>query len=404
MAKKVVKTNKNSKPIEASAEKNFMSKRNIFLIVFGLLIALLIIGLTIKYILNIDFNQLGKSMREGFSHSLGYLWFFLLILYTIINIAYNSLALIPRMKHLGIKVPFYEWILMSITISFLKAVTPANLVSDPYTIFWLRTRGCPTSKATSLTFTNTFLWEAAQICITLPSLIFLTINHYSIMHFSNGNIDPQGISVFVFMWVGFGIDIFGIFIMYLLCTSKRLHYRLSTIFNWFKKKLHMKYHTKEETAEKYKVKAVMKQDFIIFMKDWKGSLIVFLIWFGCEFVSYSAVSWSLNFVQYVNGIPYKVDYWTAFHCANLAFTANKLNFLPGGEGGIQWFLQVLIQSVGHFAKNYSPQNRWSIVTNNGIIVWDAFRNLIPGAIGIIGMIVLTIRQVKQYKKSKSLNL
>jgi uncharacterized membrane protein YbhN (UPF0104 family) len=61
-----------------------------------------------------------------------------------------SVPYMVRLKKLGIKVPLKESILYYLTTAFLSAISPSILLTEPYTMFWLRTRGITTAQATAL--------------------------------------------------------------------------------------------------------------------------------------------------------------------------------------------------------------------------------------------------------------
>lgn len=394
----------NNKMIEEAAnksdkkEKEFFSKKKVLLLLLFVILSVTLLALTIKFILNIDFSKLWSSMSLGFTDSLGPVWFLLLIIYFVWSIFSVFTTIWPRLSKLGYKIPQWEYWLFGLTISFLRATTPA-LFSDPYFIFWLKTKDVPTSRATSILFSNTLFWQIIQFAVTLPSFIMVVINRAPLLS------SPEGISSFTFLCAGIMVDTFSISLMVLMNMSKNIHYTLSRIFNWFKKKLHMKYHTKAEIIDKYKNKATMRRDFVEYMKDWKNTTLIFGSLVIAELFTYFAINWSLIFMsnyQTTSGIiKTSFDFGWGFNSANVTFTANRLNFIaPGGEGSLQFFLSTFLIRLGDFYPKDQPDVVKGVV-NNAILVWRTFASYLPALVGLCGMIALTSVQINRYKKNKN---
>lgn len=403
------KPNPNQKMIEESAEqadnnktKGFFTKKKIILLILFLVLSITLLALTIKFILDINFSKLWSSMSLGFGDKLGVLWFCLLLIYFVWIIFSVFANVMPRLIRLGYKIPQYEYWLFGLTISFFRATTPV-LFSDPYFIFWLKTKGVPTSRATSLLFTNTLFWQIVQFTVTLPSFIMVAINTDKLF------LNPEGISAFSFLCAGIIIDVCCIALMIALNMSKNIHYALSRAFNWFKKKLHMKYHTKEETREKYKNRETIKRDFIDYLKDWRSTLLAFVMLVIGELFTYFAITWALYFMSIydVGGetlLYASFNFGWAFNSANVTFTANRLNFIaPNGEGSLQFFLSTFLIRLGDF--HTSPTDDPTVVkgvVNNAILVWRTFAAYLPAVVGLCGLIGLTSLQVSRYKKNKKI--
>ncbi len=387
--------------VKAAQNKTFFTKKNTFFLILFFVLSIALLVLTIKFILNIDFVALIDSITHGFSEQFGPLWFTLLLIY-FIWIPFSIYAGVwPRLKKLGYHIPQWEYWLFGFTIAFLRATTPP-MFSDPYFIFWLKTKGVPTSRATSVLFSNTLLWQIVQFTVTLPSFIVILVFRENLLN------NPEGLSSFIFLCAGMTIDAFSIAFMFLMNMSKNVHYGLSSVFNWIKKKLHMKYHTKAEVKMKYKDKATLKSEFIEYMKDWKSTAIILGILIFSELILYFAVNWSLYFVKnYVqDGIIYNTSFsfWMTFNCANVTFTANRLNFIaPNGEGSLQFFLSTFLTRVGGFTIDQpieDPKPIVKAVVDNAILVWRIFGSYLPALFGLGTLIALSTIQAKRYKHNK----
>ncbi|XQP55693.1 MAG: hypothetical protein ACOQNY_02695 [Mycoplasmoidaceae bacterium] len=385
--------NKNGK------NKTFFDKKKIFFLILFFVLSIALLALTIVFILDINFVKLFESMKQGFGEELGALWFILLLCYFFF-IGFSIYAGVwPRLAKLGYKIPQWEYWLFGLTISFFRATTPV-MFSDPYFIFWLKTKGVPTSRATSILFSNTLLWQIVQFGVTFPSFVMVLISRDALLT------NPAGMSAFILLCAGIIIDAFSIAFMILLNMSKNIHYFMSRCFNWVKQKLHMQYHTKEETKEKYKNKAVMKEQFIEYMKDWKTTLLILGILIVGELILYFAVNWALFFMSTYNadGQVYNstFNFWQAFNCANVTFTANRLNFIaPNGEGSLQFLLSTFLVELGGFKITPVPGDVKEITTgivNNAILVWRVFGAYLPALFGLGALIGLTTIQARRYKK------
>lgn len=385
--------------------KSPFTKRNIILLILLLAVSITLVILTILLILKIDFSKLFESMSNGFKQQLGWMWFLLLLIFAVYSVFMHYATLWIRIRKWGFKISHWEYWLFATTIAFLKAVMPV-LFSDPYTIFWLKTKGIPTSKCTSLMFSNTLLWQICQFAVSFPSFVMILIFRDKIL------VGWEGYLAFSCLCIGVIIDVFCIAIMTLMCFSKRTHYALSLIFNWFKKKLHMKYHTKSQIADKYKEKATIKRDVIEFFKDWKTTIVIFVVFVINELVLYFAVAWALYFIQHASyeGVTYVVGFnlgW-AFNSAVAALKANRLNFiLPGQEGSIEFLLKRFLLNFGGWqidGPQPIPQPTQEAleqtVATNSILIWRSFNNYFPAVIGMGSMIGLTTQQIVSYKNKK----
>lgn len=399
---------------ETKKDKTPFSRKNIVLLILFIAISIAILAVTIIFVLDIKFNDLFNAIKLGFTTQLGALWFVLLLAYFAYSIAMNYTTLWVRMRKWGCKVSQLEYWLFASAVSFIRAVTPP-LFSDPYTLFWMKTKGIPTSKATSLIFTNTLFWQITQFLVSFPSFVMILISRDLLL----GSWDST--LAFSLLCAGIGIDVICIVFMLLLCMSKTIHYSLSRIFNWFKKKLHMKYHTKAEIAQKYKERATIKRDFIEYLKDWKVSLITLSFFAINEIFVYLAVALSIKFVPFASfsdetlGLStYKVNFdigWV-FNCANATFKANRLNiFIGGGAGTLEWFLSIFLVKMANFnfecisgtAPDPLPTFELAKSTSgNAILIWRTFGAYLPAVVGLPCLIGMTAKQIREYKSKKKL--
>jgi len=412
----VVKEETSSKTIEQASISNedtnkpkaFMTKKRLILTIVFLVISIGFVFITIFPILKINWSLFNQSIGVGFAQSWGFLWLLLIIINAFINLNRNFITIIPRIKKLGCKISYKDYIIYSLTLSFLYCVTPASLVADPYTMFWLKTYGVTTSRATGILFSNSLLWQFSQIIINLPFLVILCIFREPLL------ISAEGKTIFILVWVGVAIDVIGFAVLLALNMSKNFHYVCSRIFNWFKKKFRMKYHTKEETKEKYKKRAVLKQDFINSIKDWKTTLLILFLFMLGEFLGLLAMIWAMSFVQYgiiastSRAITFaKIDFnwgWVLV-CARLSVPANKINILPGQAMGYEAVLLKLLSvysdlKVPVYVPLEQVEPMKQTMVSNAVLTGKLFYGWLPALIGIGCFVSLTVKQNRLAKEGK----
>lgn len=280
------------------------------------------------------------------------------------------------------------------TISFLTAVTPANFITDPYTIFWLKTHGISTSKASALTVCNDLLWEISQLLITLPSLIWI-ITKWSYLFGSQANDVNGGLIVFILMLIGISVNFIALAFMLITGFSRKLHYWIAQIFNRTKKILKLSYHTKQQTYQTYVIEAKLQKEFLSILKLWNTTIITLLIVMINEIYLYFTIILSLQYMSGWNANPFNINtsnWLRIFNIANVTTTANRFVPLPGGELSIEWIMQELMSSkIGGLPENDDTKH----LIDNSIMIWRCWSSYFPAAIGIFGFSSLTISQIKQ---------
>lgn len=386
-------TSKITPTVEEKAEsKSFFTKRNILILVLLTFVSLGLAAVTLFVVFDVEMWQtFFVNIGHGLTVNLGALWLTILICFAIINIAYNMIPIWLRLKHLGVKISWWQWFCFSLTISFLRAVTPANFVYDPYTIFWLKTQGVSTSRGTSIIFSNALMWQSAVLLIHIPSFILILIR--------GGLHNMGGTFLIVLMAIGIAVDAIGVLFMVLLCFSKKAHYIISSLFNWLKKKLHLKYHSKAEIIEKYQNKATLRNEVVEYYKDWATTLVILFVLVAYELTVYFTLSASMALLN-VQDVKYTFDPIYVFHSANMAFNANRLNLIPGFGIGLEASLLIMLRSLGGIQPDVDSEQCKHFVEQS-IVLWRAFFTYIPAVLGLCAFGTLTGIQVHAYKKNKS---
>lgn len=369
--------------------KSFLNTKNIILITLGIILSIVFISLTFIFVLDIKWDALFVQIKNAFTGGrFAGLWLISLLLFLVCRYFFTYIVFTTRLKKIGIKVSFSQKLLYTLTIWFLQGVTPANFVTDPYTVFWLKTQGLPTHKASALVLSTVSIWQLVQIIVTLPSFVFICMEYSSLIE-SKG-----GIYTFWIMVVGLLFDFISLGFLILCMINKHIHMYVSMFFNKIKKILHLKYSTKEEIREKYLVKATLFNDLKVLIKDWKITLYLIFWFLIYEIYIYLLMFFSLKFIGY----DYEMHLWNIFNCANVSITANKMLPIPGGELTIEAFLKLTISSVGGIEPKPTCHNPdTESLINNGVLIWRTFSSYIPMIFGIFGFAILTVKQFLQIK-------
>ena len=188
--------------------KSFLNTKNIILITLGIILSIVFISLTFIFVLDIKWDALFVQIKNAFTGGrFAGLWLISLLLFLVCRYFFTYIVFTTRLKKIGIKVSFSQKLLYTLTIWFLQGVTPANFVTDPYTVFWLKTQGLPTHKASALVLSTVSIWQLVQIIVTLPSFVFICMEYSSLIE-SKG-----GIYTFWIMVVGLLFDFISLFVM-----------------------------------------------------------------------------------------------------------------------------------------------------------------------------------------------
>lgn len=393
----MVKTSKNNyiKPknnsfngidkIDDISKKNFFTKKKIIIFSLFFIITIVLFSCAIIFIFKTNIPLLIIQIKFGLITKGKRIWFLILILYFLIMPIFNVISFWLRVRRIK-KISFIQWFCLAITIDFIKAITPANFIYDPYTVFWMKMNGVPIRKATTIMFINAWQWQLTQILITVPSFIVVIRHGYAMLT------NQLNVSIFSLMIIGLSIDIIGLIIMTLLCLSTNVHYFLSSILNWFKKKFKLKYHTRIEINEKYKNQKVMKRDFYEYLNDYSSTILTFIFVLLEEIFVYSATYFAFAFFLPQN---VEINFMSIFNVANIAYTANKMIPLPGGEFSTQIIMKQLFDVYGGI-KNCRINEKEDYIANS-ILLWKWFNSYLIAFFGFFGFWYLTYDQIKNKK-------
>lgn len=380
---------KKGKTIQDKANTKFLTNKRILIISLGFIITIVLISLTIWKILDVDFANFGKRVSHATSTRPGLLVF--LILFLLIKPIIASVSATVRLIEMGIKVKWYDTLSMCFTLIFLQNITPANLVSDPFSIYWIKSHNVENSRAYCIVATNGLIYQMIQMLVTLPSFCFIAADYQNYKE-----ADATALSFYWLMVVGFALDWFILGFFFLTSFSSHFTYVLSLSFNNVKKLLHLQYHTNEEVKQKYLREQKAKKESIEMIKHWKYTIIISLIFFVGEIWTYGAMYVSLQWIAPDNvGLPF----WGIFNCANVAVTACKMFPIPGSQMALDVALKETILISGHVNNQLQPDETGPLVKDS-ILVFRMFSAYIPTLLGIPAFGFLCYLQFKFIKKTK----
>ncbi len=367
-------------------KKSFFTKKKIIIFSVFFLVTILLLTCTIIFVFKTNIFSFMMKIKFGLMISEKRIWFLLLFLYFIIAPIFNVISLWMRVRKI-VKINFIQWFCLMITIDFIKAITPANFVYDPYTIFWMKINGVPIQKAITIMFINTWQWQLTQILITIPSFIIIIKHGYAMLT------NQLNISIFSLMIIGLSIDIIGLIVTTLLCLSTNVHCFLLTTLNWFKKKFKLRYQTKNEIVEIYKRQKIMRKDFYEHINDYSSTIWTFIFVLLEEIYVYSSTYFAFAFFL-PHGV--EINFMGIFNVANVAYTANKMIPLPGGEFSTQLVMKQLFDVYGGI-KNCSLKEKEDYIANS-ILLWKWFNSYLIAFFGFFGFWYLTSKQIKNKNK------
>ncbi len=357
-------------------------KRFIFLCI-SILLTALVLCLTFLYIVKIDSSALLEAIKLCFSNH-RYLWFIPLIFFILFRTFFNYFQFTIKAKKYGVNLTLWDKVSFGTIMSFLFCVTPANLFTDPFAIYFFKKHGLEMYKSVVLTLCCSLLWQLAQIAVTLPSFICLCLRYQELQ------LDVIALGAFWAMTIGFLINIFNVF--FLVFSGLNAHFQIfvSLLFNKILKFFRFKYKTKQEIINKYSYNKQMKIEFASFLKEWKIS--VWLFAFYCFYEIFLYINIWVSLLLITSPDVYIDPLWS-FNSGNVAITANKFIPLPGGEGSIEFFLKTIL-NLKDVIRNIDRKEVETIV-DNGILVWRFFTAYIPAFLGIFGFLHYSFNKNKK---------
>ncbi|MDR0857045.1 MAG: lysylphosphatidylglycerol synthase domain-containing protein [Mycoplasmataceae bacterium] len=278
------------------------------------------------------------------------------------------------------------------TMFVLIPFTPANFITSPYTIWWLKKRGFTTPEAAAQTLVDTLLWQLIQMIISLSSFITIT---YHIVYTKDIEFTSQVEVGYWFIVGGIVMDWVILVFLFVVGFSVHIHLWISLLSNKIKKIMHLSYSTSAETRKKYLEDKVIKNKFKeLLFKDWKITLFVIGAYACWEICTYSLLAGGLELVKADESIS--ISFIKVFDVSNVSNTATKFMPVPGEEGLIQWMMSSLFSS-GYGISGINDHREIKEFTKNGITIWRFFTTYIPLFIGLSYFLIFYIcKAIKKY--------
>lgn len=394
--------------VEQTQVQNFFTKKRIFLISLFFLIVIGLISITIIFVIapDLDLGKLGGSIKGSFNYDPEFAIVLVLLLcfYIFVRAFMNAYPFILRLKQAKIKVKTFDLVIFSFFYSFILMISPSSLLTDPYAVFWLRTKNVSLHKASAITINNDFLSTIVSLILSWPSIIYMGVSGTLGSLLNNGFV---GRFIFIFVFVGMAIDVVVLGFLFAFGFSKRIHMFTSLTFNKIRKIFKMNYLTKSQIVEKYMKEAVMRQEFVWMIKDFKGSLIIFLVTLIGFFYMYMCIYLGMRMVN--NDITCRISFIHVFSAINVANSANKFIPSPSGQGTMEMCLIQMLKNSNAFTKLNNindvggsftweywsqwindPKNTDPIgqqqyidnIVNGSTLIWRIFTTYLPGIVGI----------------------
>lgn len=345
--------------------ENYFTRKRIILFTFLTILILVFIVLFSKFVLDIDFNTLGKLVSSSIKNKESLLWFFLLFIFPIWSSFWRCYMFKIKLKEDNIFVKWYDWLSFGFMGTFINSITPFAMGCEPYNIFWLKSKGVSLRRATIIVSSTFIFGSFSQILITWPSYFYIT-SLYPLLSY-----DIAWKTSFWLATAGLFIDLISIAFFWTLSYSRRVHCFINFILNWFKKKFKMKYKTKDEIKNEFISNAVFKREFLNELKKIKHTIILLLGNLLWNIFYYISLFFSFKFL-YTNT---SIDFWQLFNYVNISVTANNFIPIPGAEGTLQLLLSVFLNKSDVFTDSSS--------ISSAIFIWRLFSSYIPTLIGIL---------------------
>ena len=354
-------------------KERFFTKKRIIIGIFLSIFSITFISLLSIFAFDINFNEIGTLFNKGIENwglSIALVFFFLLFIFTFYSMWAKIFVLKKRLYSTSsIRIKWYEWISFAAVSTFIAVITPFAIGSEPYNIFWFKSKGVPISDISVIVASNGFLNSLSQIIITWPSF-FIIASDYSA--FSSNSF---WLAAFWLGFMGLIFDLLGFLMWGFLGYSRRVHFWVNYIFNFFKKKMKMNYLTKDEIYEKFRTNAIFKKQFVSLFKDYKITSMVIIIGLFWNIFFYSTLLLAFLLIQ---DRSIHMDYFNLFNYVNVATTANNWVPIPGGEGTLQMLLTWFI-TPDMIASNpgLPADTDWTTFSNSGIFIWKFATSYIP---------------------------
>lgn len=364
----------------------FSKKKLFFFLIFGLIFIGMIFFTFYYTDINIPkiFSLLSKSAKEN---KIIILYIILIISYQFVKSFYNTIYIRPRLMKYGVHISTFEYIFLYIKVFVINCITPFATGSEPYTIYWMVSRGATIKQANTITVTSGIANSISDILVTIPSFIYISTDYNNIINSFSGSV------VYWFIVVGLIVNIMVLLITFLLGLSKRIHYLISLFSNFILRKLRKNYLEKDEIYKKYIIEFEFRNSIIEGLKEKKFSIYIFITFVINSFYYYNTLY--LSFISISNDQSFQTieNYFLFFNITNVSITANNFIPIPGSEGTIQLSILSLFNS-------FSDSKADIKIINDSVALWRIFTVYLPLIIYIVFLIGYYSTKFYYMKKEK----
>lgn len=349
-----------------NSSNTFFTPKKIMLISFSFLIFILALAI-VFWKMKINIADLFITIDKSYHYNnIASLYIILILLFPLTKALYIFSYVYPQVKSSGVYISKIEYFFLFTKVLVINGITPFSTGSEPYTIYWLTSRGVDIKTANTITVTNGFLVTITEILITIPSFVYISTHYQTLVATSSGLV------VYWFIVGGLLVNVCVAIFLIIVSFSTKIHFKISMLFNLVLKKLKLPHLNKNEIVIKYMVEESFKKEFKKSFK--KKRMVLFVV---ATYTFMTLYYYNTLYMSFLVSYPYNnvlggtYNYFMFFNIANVSLTANAFIPIPGGEGTVQVANAELLKIfVGHeFVNNQ--------LINNSISIWRIGTNYIP---------------------------
>lgn len=377
----------NKKIYYQNITEKFFTKKKIILTIIFIIVFLVSIGISF-WGLKIDPIKIWNLFIDTFEkYPLSLLFIFLIILYPITRFLYVISYIRPMMIKNNINLSWLEYLTLFLKVWILNVITPFSSGSEPYVIYWLKSRGLTLNEANRVTIINGFAFGIVEILITIPSFISVSLKYELVTSTTFGTY------LYWFIFAGIIINLIVLSTYIIFGFSSRMQYLLSIISNWILMKFRKKHLTKAEIHNKYITNKDFIKELIITLKDYKYIIPIFISYAFTTIYYYCTLYFSIQSLNL--GVDYSKFFLEIFNSINVGITANNFIPIPGAEGTIQ----VTIISLSNMLNTNLSFDQ--IYINNVVGFWRIMTTYFPLIISLMWCLFYYLMKIYFIKNNLS---
>ncbi|UTS70662.1 lysylphosphatidylglycerol synthase transmembrane domain-containing protein [Mycoplasma bradburyae] len=339
-------------------------------------IVLLIAILTVIFLKNTNFSKVFSILQNPVNQRQN---LFIILIFSCMcyGFLWQFLTVYVIARNYSIKAKWYEWLVYALVSTLINNVTPFASGAEPYKVYWLVKNKVKLSDAITIVGTTAIYWSFVQIIVTWPSFIYISTKYNLLVQ------SDKGLIAYWFSFCGMIVD-FCIFSTFATAVfSVKFHLFVYKLVNKIRKFLKLKELNEDKRIQYIKQKHAFIKEFkrywiVVFQILFTGSLVIF---------QYSSVYFSLSILDSKLASAYK--FIDVFNFSNVSVTANNFIPIPGGEGTIQFTLELYFTSLVNKSLlnpnliEYFNSELVQSDINDTIFLWRFGLFYLPTMIGII---------------------